>query len=69
MSLKKFLEFIKADEIISIYAPVENVYIQLEIFKENIKDEYLDYKVIGIETNYDSGYNPTIEINVSRPEV
>jgi hypothetical protein len=66
MSLKEFLELVRIDEIVSIYDPAENVYIQLEILKEDIKDEYLHYKVIGIETNFDDGYNPTLEINVSR---
>lgn len=61
MRLKEFLELIRTDEIISIYDPIENQFFQKEIYKEDVVEKYLHYKVIGINTNYD---NAVLEIDI-----
>lgn len=64
MKLKKFLELIRTDETINLYNPIENCYLQMEKFKGNIDEEYFNYKVVGINTNYDSFSNSILEIDI-----
>lgn len=68
MKLKEFLKLVRADEVINIYDPVKNEYLLRGISKEGVEEEYLHYKVVGINTNYNSGYdydNAILEIDIS----
>ena len=64
MILGEFLKLIRADECISIYDPLTNVYLSHEKYKEDYNGEYDNCVVTGISTNLDNGYNPVLEIEI-----
>ena len=64
MTLKNFLKLVRADEEISIYDPITNVYLTHEKLKEDYNGEYDNREVTGVSTNLDQGYNPVLEIEI-----
>lgn len=66
MLLKSFLKLIRTNEIISIYSPLNNQYLQRETDKANVKKEYLNYKVVGVNTNFTYGDFTILEIDIVR---
>ena len=66
MKLKEFLELIRTNEEFNLYDPVENEYLQLEIFKENVREEYFGCKVTGVNANFSYGNDAILEIDIVR---
>ena len=64
MILKDFLELVRADECISIYDPLTNLYLSHEKIKEDYNGEYDNCEVTGIETNLTQSYYPVLEIYI-----
>lgn len=65
MTLKDFLRLVREDEIVSIYSPAKNIYMQYETCKSEYDSKYDNCIVIGVETNLTDGYNAVLEINVA----
>ncbi len=64
MNLKEFLQLIDYGEIINLWHSSEKCYLQMEEYKEDIEEEYFNYEVVGINTNYDEYGNALLEINI-----
>lgn len=64
MKFKNFFKFIGHDEIIVLYDPFRNIYLERYDCKQEYDGEYDGYEVIGVNTNVDDGYNAVLEIDV-----
>ena len=65
MLLKDFLKLVRDVEIIDLYLPSRNVYLQLEVTKQDYDKKYDDYLVVGLESNLTSDYCPVLEISIA----
>ena len=64
MLLKDFLKFVRDDEIINLYMPSKNIYLQIEVSKQDYDNSYDECLVVGLESDLTSGYFPVLEISI-----
>lgn len=64
LKLKDFLKLVSEHELINLYIPSRNVYVQLETIKLDYDRNYENYIVLGVETNLTNGYNSVLELNI-----
>ena len=64
LKLKDFLKLVPEHELINLYIPSRNVYVQLETIKLDYDRSYENYIVFGVETNLTNGYNSVLELNI-----
>lgn len=64
MVLKDLLKFVREDELINLYMPSKNIYLQIEMTKQDYDKSYDECLVVGLESDLTSGYFPVLEISI-----